>query len=105
MWDRLTASTPTVTLESRTYFRQPIRRFSTPPVPLVDSPVFPRCTGVCVLRNVSFGHRSGLASEALRVLLRGFVVIPLFTQGQPYAVYLFFTTGEEVGQSHLSRLM
>ena len=53
MWDRLTAPTPTVTLEST--FRQPIRRFtdysvSRPaPVPLVVvSPVFPRCTGVCV---------------------------------------------------------
>ena len=37
--------------------------------------------------------RSGLASEALRVVLRGFVVLPLLTQGQLYAVYLFFTTG------------
>ena len=36
--------------------------------------------------------RSGLASEALRVVLRGFVVLPLLTQGQLYAVYLFFTT-------------
>ena len=32
-------------------------------------------------------------SEALRVVLRGFVVLPLFAQGQHYAVYLFFTTG------------
>ena len=37
--------------------------------------------------------RSGLASEALRVVLRGFVVLPLLTQGQLYAFYLFFTTG------------
>ena len=62
MWDRLTASMPTVTPEST--FRQPIRRFtvSRPPVPLVVSPVFPRCTGCVCLRSlwdspriVSFG--------------------------------------------------
>ena len=41
--------------------------------------------------------RSGLASEALRVVLRGFVVLPLLTQGQLYAVYLFFTTGGQHG--------
>ena len=50
MWDRLTTPTPTVTLEST--FRQPSRfavlLFLDPPVPLVVSPVFPRCTGVCV---------------------------------------------------------
>ena len=40
----------------------PFYRFSTPPVPLVVSPVFPRCTGVCVFvplwdspRILSFG--------------------------------------------------
>jgi hypothetical protein len=51
MWDRLTASTPTVTLEST--FRQPICRFTvsrTPPFRLSFHLCFrvPRCTGVCV---------------------------------------------------------
>ena len=67
MWDRLTASTPTVTLEST--FRQPIRRFTVsrpPPVPLVVSPVFPRCTGVCVF--VPCGIFRGTCSSALRHL-------------------------------------
>jgi hypothetical protein len=41
--------------------------------------------------NVFLGVVS--SSEALRVVLRGFVILPLFVQGQHYAVYLFFTTG------------
>ena len=98
MWDRLTAPTPTVTSEST--FRQPIRRFT------VSRPPRSACRFTCVsalywLCVSSFpvgfsgprGLRSGLASEALRVVLRGFVVLPLLTQGQLYAVYLFFTTG------------
>ena len=97
MWDRLTASTPTVTPEST--FRQPIRRFT------VSRPPRSACRFTCVsalyrLCVSSFpvgfsgprGLRSGLASEALRVVLRGFVFLPLLTQGQLYAFYLFFTT-------------
>ena len=98
MWDRLTAPTPTVTPEST--FRQPIRRFT------VSRPPRSACRFTCVSAlywlcvssfPVGFSEdrvlRSGLASEALRVVLRGFVVLPLLTQGQLYAVYLFFTTG------------
>ena len=50
--------------------------------------------------------RSGLASEALRVVLRGFVVLPLplLTQGQLYAVYLFFTTGGGGSVSLITKL-
>ena len=74
----------------------PFYCFSTPPpFRLSFSPVFPRCSGVCVFVPVGFSEdrilRSGLVSEALRVVLRGFVVLPLFAQGQHYAVYLFFT--------------
>ena len=90
--------TPTVTLEST--FRQPICRFTVsrpPPVPLVVSPVFPRCSGVCVFVPVGFSEdrilRSGLVSEALRVVLRGFVVLPLFAQGQHYAARLSLLHG------------
>ena len=97
MWDRLTAPTPTVTPEST--FQQPIRRFtvSRPPLPLLFHLCF-RVVPVCVSSfPVGFSGprvlRSGLASEALRVVLRGFVFLPLLTQGQLYAVYLFFTTG------------
>ena len=98
MWDRLTTPTPTVTPEST--FRQPIRRFT------VSRPPRSACRFTCVSAlywlcvssfPVGFSEdrvlRSGLASEALRVVLRGFVVLPLLTQGQLYAVYLFFTTG------------
>ena len=55
-----------------------------------------RCVCVFVPCGILRGPRvlrSGLVSEALRVVLRGFVVLPLFAQGQHYAVYLFFTTG------------
>ena len=89
---------PTVTPEST--FRQPIRRFT------VSRPPRSACRFTCVSAlywlcvssfPVGFSEdralRSGLASEALRVVLRGFVVLPLLTQGQLYAVYLFFTTG------------
>ena len=70
MWDRPTASTPTVTLEST--FRQPIRRFTvsrTPPVPLVVSPVCFRVVPVCVSSFPvgSFGERvprSGLVERS-----------------------------------------
>ena len=98
MWDRLTVPMPTVTLEST--FRQPICRFT------VSRPPRSACRFTCVsalyrcacLRSlwdspglVVFGVVS--SSEALRVVLRGFVNLPLFVQGQHYAVYLFFTTG------------
>ena len=90
---------PTVTLEST--FRQPICRFTVsrnPPFRLS----FHLCVSAlyrCVCRrslwdlpwNVFLGVVS--SSEALRVVLRGFVNLPLFVQGQHYAVYLFFTTG------------
>ena len=89
---------PTVTPESTS--RQPIRRFT------VSRPPRSACRFTCVSAlywlcvssfPVGFSEdrvlRSGLASEALRVVLRGFVVLPLFAQGQHYAVYLFFTTG------------
>ena len=110
MWDRLTTPTPTVTPEST--FRQPIRRFT------VSRPPRSACRFTCVSAlywlcvssfPVGFSEdrvlRSGLASEALRVVLRGFVVLPLLTQGQLYAVYLFFTTGGggSVSLCHLSR--
>ena len=101
MWDRLTAPMPTVTPEST--FRQPIRRFT------VSRPPRSACRFTCVSALYRFfrlcvssfpvgfsgprGLRSGLASEALRIVLRGFVFLPLLTQGQLYAVYLFFTTG------------
>ena len=88
-----------MTLEST--FRQPIRRFTvsrTPPVPLVVSPVCFRVVPVCVSSFPvgSFGERvprGGLACEAPRVVLRGFVNLPLFAQGQRYVLYLFYTTG------------
>ena len=81
MWDRLTASTPTVTLEST--FRQPIRRFtvSRPTVFRLSFHLCFRVVPVCVSSFPvgSFGERvlrGGLVSEALRVVLRGFVVLP-----------------------------
>ena len=52
------------------------------------------------LGPVAFGVVSR-AKKALRVVLRGFVVLPLFTQGQHYAVYLFFTTSGGVGSVSL----
>ena len=75
----------------------PFYCFSTPPFRLSFHLCF-RVVPVCVSSfPVGFSGprvlRSGLASEALRVVLRGFVVLPLFAQGQHYAVYLFFTTG------------
>ena len=75
----------------------PFYRFSTPPFRLSFHLCF-RVVPVCVSSFPvgSFGERvprSGLVSEALRVVLRGFVNLPLFVQGQHYAVYLFFTTG------------
>ena len=113
MWDRLTATTPTVTLEST--FRQPIRRFTvsrTPPFRLSFHLCF-RVVPVCVSSFPvgSFGERAlrgGHACEAPRIVLRGFVNLPLFVQGQRYVFYLFCATAapvpqEEVGQSHLSR--
>ena len=77
----------------------PFYRFSTPPFRLSFHLCF-RVVPVCVssfsvwdsLGPVAFGVVSR-AKKALRVVLRGFVVLPLFTQGQHYAVYLFFTTG------------
>jgi hypothetical protein len=68
--------------------------FSNPPIPLVVSPV---CVALyrCVLwdlpRNVVL--RSGHACRGPRVVLRGFVVLPLFAQGQHYVFYLSCTTG------------
>ena len=92
MWDRLTAPTSTVTLEST--FRQPIRR---PPRSACRFTCVSALHRLCVSSfPVGFSEdrvlRSGLASEALRVVLRGFVILPLLTQGQLYAFYLFFTT-------------
>ena len=75
----------------------PFYRFSTPPFRLSFHLCF-RVVPVCV-SSVPAGFpedrvlRSGLASEALRVVLRGFVFLPLLIQGQLYAFYLFFTTG------------
>ena len=73
-----------MTLEST--FRQPIRRFT------VSRPPRSACRFTCVYRVVPLywllgfsgprGLRSGLASEALRVVLCGVVVLPLFAQGQ-----------------------
>ena len=80
----------------------PFYRFpnlSRTPVPLVVSPVFPRCTGVCVfvprgILRASWPSGWSRVRSAASIVLRGFVVlIPLFAQGQHYAVYLFFTTG------------
>ena len=76
----------------------PFYRFSTPPFRLSFHLCSSALYRLCVSSfPVGFSEdrvlRSGLASEALRVVLRGFVVLPLLTQGQLYAVYLFFTTG------------
>ena len=75
----------------------PFYRFSTPPFRLSFHLCF-RVYWLCVSSfPVGFSEdrvlRSGLACEAPRVVLRGFVNLPLFVQGQHYAVYLFFTTG------------
>ena len=77
--------------------RQPICRFTFP------EPPHSACRFTCVCRvvpvrslwdlpwNVIF--RSGHACEAPRVVLRGFVNLPLSARGQHYVVYLSFTTG------------
>ena len=75
--------------------------FSNPPIPLVVSSVcvaLYRCA--CLLSHmfpvgssVERALRGGHVCEAPRVVLRGFVVLPLFTQGQHYVFYLFFATG------------
>ena len=54
-----------------------------------------RVVPVCVLWDLPWNvvPRSGHACEAPRVVLRGFVDLPLFAQGQHYVFYLSFTTG------------
>ena len=90
--------------------RHPVRRFtvSRPPPFRLSFHLCFRVVPVCVslfsvwdsLGPVAFGVVSR-AKKALRVVLRGFVVLPLFTQGQHYAVYLFFTTSGGVGSVSL----
>ena len=61
----------------------PFYCFSTPPFRLSFHLCLPRCTGYWDSPGpVRRGLRSGLASEALRVVLCGVVVLPLFAQGQ-----------------------
>ena len=43
--------------------------------------------------SVERALRGGHACEAPRIVLRGFVVLPLFAQGQHYVFYLLCTTG------------
>ena len=77
--------------------RQPICRFTFP------EPPHSACRFTCVCRVVPVRSlwdlpwnvipRSGHACEAPRVVLRGFVNLPLSARGQHYVVYLSFTTG------------
>ena len=79
----------------------PFYCFPNPPVPLVVSPVFPRCTGVCdfvpcgILRAPwpSEWSRERSAPSSVARVCRLTPLCTYFAQGQHYAVYLFFTTG------------
>jgi hypothetical protein len=77
--------------------RQPICRFTFPDPPLFACRFIRVCrvVPVCVLWDLSrsVAPRSGHACKVPRIVLRGFVVLPLFAQGQHYVFYLSCTTG------------
>ena len=77
--------------------RPPICRFTFPEPPHSACRFIRVCRAVpvCVLWDLPWNvvPRGGHACEAPRVVLRGFVNLPLSARGQHYVVYLSFTTG------------
>jgi len=77
--------------------RQPLCRFTisrTPPFRLSFHPCVSRCTGVCPVGSfVERGSSEWSRVRSAAVVLRGFVDLPLFAQGQHYVFYLSCTTG------------
>jgi len=66
----------------------------TPPFRLSFHLCVSRCTGAFpVGSSVERGSSEWSHAQGARVVLRGFVVLPLFAQGQHYVFYLSFTTG------------
>ena len=65
-----------------------------------------RVAPVCSLWDLSWSvvPRGGHACRGPRIVLRGFVDLPLFAQGQHYVFYLSFTTGGGGSVSLITRI-
>jgi len=72
----------------------PFYYFSNPPHSACRFMCVSRCTGVCpVGSSAERGSSEWSRVRSAAVVLRGFVVLPLFAQGQHYVFYLSYTTG------------